>query len=110
MAVRMAVPMTMMSMSITVPPRRTGMFQLVIQLLDALTVSPDNVSDVTYAVEVELELVQLPHDLVEARNLVVGVVNQIPSMVILLHGNHGGLLREVLDAGLDLHHQSVEVP
>lgn len=110
MAMRVAVPMAMMPVPITVPPRRTRVFQLAIQLLNALTISTDYVPDVTYAIEVELELVQLPHDVVEARNLVVGVVDQVPGMVVLLHGNHRGLLGEVLDAGLDLHHQSVEVP
>ena len=75
-----------------------------------MSVAPDDVTNMADAIEVQLEFVQLAHDVVEAGDLAVGSVDQITGMVILLHSNHGALLAEIIDTLLDLDHQAVEVP
>lgn len=104
------MPVSVRGVSFAVPPRRACLLKLTVQLLDSLSVAPDDVTNMADAIEVQLEFVELAHDLVEARDLTVGSVDQISSLVILLHGNHGALFAEVFDTLLDLHHQAVEMP
>lgn len=63
----------------------------------------------TYAVEIQLQLIKFLHDSVEACDLCVGVVNDIACPIILLQGDDGALLAQIVNSQLYLLHQSVEV-
>lgn len=60
-------------------------------------------------VKVQFQLIYLQHDGIEARNLSVGIVNDVPRPVILCHGHNGTLFAQVLDSLLDLLHKTVQV-
>lgn len=62
-----------------------------------------------YAIEIQLQLVNLPQNLVEASYLSVRRGNRIPCSVILLLGYLRRLIGEVLHACLDLLHEAVEM-
>lgn len=92
------------------PPRRPARpIQLALQLLGAAAKVAHNVADVGDAVKVELELVDLAHDVVVARNLGVGVVDQVAGAVVHGHRHHLRLLRQVLELLLDVLHDAVKV-
>lgn len=61
------------------------------------------------AVKVELELVDLAHYVVVARNLGVGVVDQVASPVVRLQRNRLRLHHEVFELLLDVLHHAVKV-
>ena len=99
-----------MAMAVPMPPRRPARpVELAIQLLGAPAKVADNVADVGDAVKVELELVDLAHDVVVAGDLSVGVVNEVPGAVVDGHRDHLRLLREVLELLLDVLHDAVKV-
>lgn len=93
----------------TMSGRRRGIFEVALKALNLLAVAADNLLDVGNLVKVDFELVDLGHDGVEARNLGVGVVNDVAGVVVLLEGDDLGLLAEQIDTGLDLEHEAVEV-
>lgn len=107
MAVRVGMPVVSMMpvvVPITVPPRRARMVQFPVQFLDALAVSPHNVPDMADAVKIQLQLVDLPHDLGEAGYLGVCRVNDVAGVVVLLQRDNLALLAQILDSRLDLLH------
>lgn len=61
------------------------------------------------AIKVQLQLIYLRHDGIEARDFGIGIINDVSCVVILLHGHNGTLLAQVLDSLLDLLHQAVQV-
>ena len=62
-----------------------------------------------YAIEVHLQLVNLPQYLVELGDLLVGHCNRVAGAVVLLLGHHLRLFGEIVEACLDLLEQAVEV-
>lgn len=104
------VPVRMvMAVTVTLSSRGVRVLEFALQLLDALAVVPHDIPYVGDAVEVDLELVDLAHYVLEARNLSIGIVHQVAGTVILLHCHDRALLAEILDAGLDLLHEPVKV-
>ncbi len=99
-----------MAVSLVIAPRRRlRMFEFVLKALDAAAIIPHDLLDVADAIEVDLQLVNLGHDVLEAGDLSIGIVYQVAGVVILLHSHDGALLAQKLNALLDLLHQAVEV-
>ena len=105
----MARVVAMAAMAPVVAGGGLGVLELALEALDAAAVVADDLLDVADAVEVDLELVDLGHDVLKAGDLGIGVGDQVPRVVVLLHGDDGALLAQVVDALLDLLHQAVEV-
>lgn len=99
----------MAAMAPVVAGGRLGVLELALEALDAAPVVADDLLDVADAVEVDFELVDLGHDVLKAGDLGIGVSDQVPRVVVLLHGDDGALLAQVLNTLLDLLHQPVEV-
>lgn len=110
MGLAMVSMRVVMAVAVAIPSGRgTRLLKFALELLDTLAVVPHDISYVGDAIEVDLELVDLAHDVLETRNLSIGIVHEVASAVILLHCHNGALLAEVLDSGLDLLHQTVKV-
>ena len=104
------VPMGAVAMAAVLLSRGwLGMLEVALEVLDAVAVVPYDLFYVANAVEVDLQLVDLRHDVLEAGDLSIGIIYQVACVVILLHSHDGTLFAEVLDALLYLLHQSVEV-
>jgi len=101
--------MTMMAVSVAPGRRRVRLRELLLELLDTLAIVSHDVPDMRDAIKVDFELVDLGHDVLEARYLSIGIVHQVAGTVILLHCHDGALFAKVLYAGLDLLHQAIEM-
>lgn len=88
---------------------RRSLLELSFQVLDSAALPLDYVFDMRNAVEVDLELVHLSHDVLKARDLGIGIVYEIPCAVVLLEGDNGALFTEVLNPLLDLLHEPVKM-
>lgn len=109
MAARLAVAMGVRVTVMLAFPARRGLLEVSLQAFDTTTLTLDYVFDMRNAVKVNLELVHLRHDVLESCNLCIRIVYEIPSAVVLLESNDGALFTEILDALLDLLHQSVQM-
>lgn len=101
-----------MAMPMPLPPRRApslGRLQVSFQLFCTSAKVANDVSYVSYPVEVHLELVDLLNDLVVARYLGVRIVDQFAGPVVDLHGDYLCLTRQVFELLLNVLHDSVEV-
>lgn len=110
MSSRATLMMTTVLMPMAMSARALRRIQLPFQFLDSRPIPPDNIPDMSYAIEIHLQLVNLPQYLMEARNLRVRNLNGIARPVVLLHDHRLALLRQVVQPRLDLLHQSVEMP
>lgn len=75
---------------------RLGALQGAFHLLHPLPISPNNVSNVADAVELDLKVVDLCHDGMEPPDLDVAVIHQVASLIIYGHGHDLGLLGQVI--------------
>lgn len=101
--------MTMPMGRVPVSTRRAAVIQILLQVLHTRPVLLHYLLDMGDAVEIHLELVQLPQDRRVARNLLVGTVNYVARAVVLHLCEHLRLLAEVLDILLNVGHEPVEV-
>ena len=86
------------------------MFEFSLQPFHTAPLALDDIFDVCDAVKIDLELVHLSHDVLKPRNLRIGIIDEVPGTIVLLEGDNGTLLAEVLDPLLDLLHQTIEMP
>lgn len=79
-------------MAMPVPITRSGILNLLFHLLHSLSVAPDNISDMSYPIEINLQLINLAQNIMKSRNLRIGDGYRIPRSVILLLSYHLRLL------------------
>lgn len=84
--------------------------QIPLHSLNPRPVPPHNIPNIADPIKVLLQLVNLPQNLVEPRNLRVRGLDQPVRAPKLRLGEDGALPAQVLDAPLHLPHQAVEVP
>lgn len=97
---------------VTAAPRRsTGLRVLkgVLHFSHTLTVTPHYIPDMSNAVKLDFELVDLGHDLVEAADLHVGVVDEVTGVVIHRHGDDLRLLGKVIKLLRYLGHEPIKM-
>lgn len=99
----------MMSMTMTISARAT-LFHPPVHLLHSLSIAPHNISNMSDAIEIILQLFYLPHYIIETCYLEVRHLDRIAGTVILLLCRHLRLSGQVIYPLGDLTHQLVEVP
>ena len=94
MAMRMATMMTVLVLFVPVflipfsSRRRTCRLQIPLQLFGAATEISNNVPDVSNAVKIDVELVNLEQDVLVPGDLRIGVVDDVAGFVADLHCDH----------------------
>lgn len=110
---RMSVtPMTVavaMAMASRRPAAAAGKFQLPLQFFGAPSIVAHELTNVGDAVKIEVQFLDLAHDVMVSLNLGFGIVNQITGAVVDVHGYNLRLLRQVLKPLLDRLHDPVKV-
>lgn len=97
-------------MSMPMPSGGTASsFQLAVQFFCAVTEVTNYVPNVGNAVKVQLELVDLAHDLMVAGDLGISIVDKVTRAVVDVHCHHLGLLDQVLELLLDTLHDTIEM-
>src|ERR1700730_9482799 len=97
-----------MTMSMAIP-RASTLLNTPLPLVDPLPIAPHDIPNMLNAIEIFLQLVNLPQDIIEARNLGVRHLDRVACTVVLLPRDELRLLGQVVEAFGDLTHQLVEV-